>query len=58
MYQTWLALSLDCVHETATRVGHTPFAVIVGADGGVVSGGVVCVTTLLVLERLPAASTA
>jgi hypothetical protein len=58
VYPTWLTLSTDCVHETEMRVGHTPLAVIVGAVGGVVSGGVVWVTTLLVPERLPAASTA
>src|SRR5687767_6036391 len=48
VYQTWLVLSVDGVHETETRVGQTPFDVSVGALGGVVSGGVVCVTTLLV----------
>ena len=35
-----LALSTDFVHESETRVGHTPVGVNVGAVGGVVSGGV------------------
>jgi hypothetical protein len=34
-------VSTDFVHESETRVGHTPVVDDVGAVGGVVSGGVV-----------------
>jgi hypothetical protein len=42
VYQTWLVLSIDSVHETEIWAGLTDVAVIVGGGaGGVVSGGVV-----------------
>jgi hypothetical protein len=52
-------VSTDAVHVTWIHVGTTMAADSVGAGlGGVVSGGVVWVTALLVPERLPLASIA
>jgi hypothetical protein len=58
VYQVWVRLSIDFVHETVIRVGWTACAVNTGAGpGGLVSGGVVCVTLLLGAERRPLEAT-